>query len=71
MISCIVIATDLRREMPAETFQSFLGSLPTKTPSQGVATLLVAALDPKFPGMSLICSQRFALHRGGYVADKV
>ncbi|KAL5384414.1 hypothetical protein PMIN02_009222 [Paraphaeosphaeria minitans] len=42
-----VIDTDLWREMPAETVKAVLSSLPLKSTSQGIATMLVAALDPK------------------------
>ncbi|KAF1972742.1 NAD(P)-binding protein [Bimuria novae-zelandiae CBS 107.79] len=42
-----VIGTELWREMPAETMKAILSSLPLKSTSQGIATMLVAALDPK------------------------
>ncbi|CAI6238046.1 unnamed protein product [Periconia digitata] len=42
-----VIATDLWREMPADEVQGLFSGLPMKSLSQGISTLLVAALDPK------------------------
>ncbi|KAL1607613.1 hypothetical protein SLS60_002547 [Paraconiothyrium brasiliense] len=42
-----VIETDLWREMPPETVKTILSSLPSKSASQGIATMLVAALDPR------------------------
>ncbi|PVH91222.1 NAD(P)-binding protein [Periconia macrospinosa] len=41
------IETELWREMPADVVKSILSTLPMKTMSQGISTILVAALDPK------------------------
>lgn len=49
-LNFLVIDTDLWREMPAEAVKSLLNVLPLKSASQGIATLLVAALDPKLKG---------------------
>jgi hypothetical protein len=51
--------------MDKETVQSILGSLPTKTPSQGVSTLLVAALDPKLAGKFTLKSSELYEERVG------
>ncbi|KAK4236097.1 NAD(P)-binding protein [Achaetomium macrosporum] len=42
-----VVATDLWREMPPQTVDAIMSALPPKSPTQGVSTMLVAALDPK------------------------
>ncbi|KAJ4349466.1 uncharacterized protein N0V89_008081 [Didymosphaeria variabile] len=42
-----VIETDLWREMPTEAVKGILSMLPVKTATQGIATMLVAALDAK------------------------
>ncbi|KAF4630850.1 hypothetical protein G7Y89_g7286 [Cudoniella acicularis] len=46
------IATDLWRHIPKENTEQFFKILPMKTPSQGISTTLVAALDPKLAGSS-------------------
>jgi hypothetical protein len=43
----IAVKTDLWRQMPADVRNSLFGMLPMKSQSQGTATPLVAALDPK------------------------
>lgn len=40
--------------MPEEIVKAILSSLPVKSVSQGIATMLVAALDPKLKGMPYI-----------------
>ena len=52
------IATDLWRQMPKEAVEVVLKSLPLKSASQGVATPLVAALDPKLAGKVFTCVAR-------------
>jgi len=46
------IATDLWRHMPKENAEQLFAMMPMKTPSQGISTALVAALDPKLSGSS-------------------
>ena len=54
LTSVTAIATELWRHMPKDTVARLHQIMPMKTLSQGVSTILVAALDPKLSGMVLI-----------------
>ena len=53
LTSEIAIQTDLWREMDKEAVAQIFQAIPMKTASQGVATAIVAAFDPKLQGKSV------------------
>ena len=61
LIFDVAIATDIWRQMPKEVVEVILKQLPMKSASQGTATPLVAALDPKLAGKLFIRNTSKAL----------